>query len=71
MDKIALRLMRCPKCKSKHIDEFEDIRESRRDALHWFSCRDCGYNSPAYHDEVRARSAFCEGKEYGEEVTSS
>ena len=71
MDKIALHLMRCPKCGNKHIYAFGDMLESRRDVLYWFMCRDCGYNSPAYHDEVSARSAFCEGKEYGEEVTSS
>ena len=71
MVKIALKMMRCPKCGNQHIDAFGDMLESRRDVLYWFMCRDCGYNSPAYHDEVRAKSAFCEGKEYGEEVTSS
>lgn len=53
-DKIALRCMKCPKCKGKHIDEFEG------DAF-WFLCRDCGYNSPVYYDEAEAISAFCRG----------
>jgi ribosomal protein L37AE/L43A len=52
-DKIALRMMKCPKCGSKHIDEFEDD--------YWFLCRDCGYNSPACADEAEAISAFCAG----------
>ena len=52
-DKIELRMMSCPKCGSKHIDEFENS--------YWFQCRDCGYNSPAYADEAKAITAFCRG----------
>ena len=66
MDKIALRMMRCPKCGSKHIDAFGNMLETRRDVLYWFMCRDCGYNSPAYHDEARAISAFCKGRDGNE-----
>lgn len=55
-DKIALRMMKCPKCKGKHIEEFEG------DAF-WFLCHDCGYNSPVYYDEAEAISAFCQGVE--------
>ena len=51
-DKIALRMMRCPKCGNKHIEEFEG------DAF-WFLCHDCGFNSPVYYDEAEAISAFC------------
>lgn len=53
MDRIALRMMRCPKCGGKHIDGFE--------RAYWFLCRDCGYNSPAYDDEARAIKAFVRG----------
>ena len=59
MDKIALRMMKCPKCGSKHIDEFDK-------ELYWFLCRDCGYNSPAYHDEARAINAFLKGRDGNE-----
>ena len=55
-DKIALRMMRCPKCRSKHIDEFEN-------GCFWFLRRDCGYNSPVYRDEAKAISAFCSGED--------
>ena len=53
MDKIALRMMRCPKCKSKHIDGFED--------LYWFLCRDCGFNSLPDADESKAINNFLHG----------
>ena len=53
MDKIAMRMMRCPKCKGKHIDGFEDG--------YWFLCRDCGYNSPVYAEETEAINAFLKG----------
>lgn len=54
-DRIALRMMRCPKCGSKHIDEFDG------DAF-WFLCRNCGYNSPVYAEEDEAITAFCQGR---------
>lgn len=50
--------MKCPKCGSKHIDEFEN--------QFWFLCRDCGYNSPAYSDKDKAVKAFCKGEEADE-----
>ena len=50
VDKIALRMMRCPNCGSKHIDAFSDA--------YWFLCRDCGYQSDAYSDECEAINAF-------------
>lgn len=53
-DKIALRMMRCPKCGNKHIEEFEG------DA-YWLLCHDCGYNCPVYYDEAEAITAFCKG----------
>ena len=53
-DKIALRMMRCPKCGNKHIDEFDGD-------TYWFLCRDCGYNCPVYYDEAEAITAFCNG----------
>ena len=34
--------------------------------LYWFLCRDCGYNSPAYHDEARAINAFLKGRDGNE-----
>jgi ribosomal protein L37AE/L43A len=52
-DRIALRLMQCPKCHSKHIDAFANP--------FWYLCRDCGYNSPAVADETTAISKFCKG----------
>ena len=52
-DRIALRMMRCPKCHSKHIDAF--------DQPYWYLCRDCGYNSPVSGDEAKAITLFCQG----------
>ena len=59
IDRIALRMMRCPKCGSKHIDAFKDA--------YWYLCRDCGYNSPPSSDEAKAISMFCKGVESDEQ----
>lgn len=58
-DKIALRMMRCPKCGGKHIDEFE--------RAYWFLCRDCGYNSMPSSDEAKAINNFLHGFEKEED----
>ena len=50
INKIALRMMRCPNCRSKHIDAFEHP--------YWYLCRDCGYNSDASEDESEAINLF-------------
>ena len=50
MDKIALRMMRCPVCESKHIDEFE--------YPYWFMRRDCGHRSDVFADETEAINDF-------------
>ena len=47
--------LKCPKCGSTHVDEFEN--------QFWFLCRDCGYNSLAYSDKDKAVKAFCKGEE--------
>ena len=50
VDRIALRMMRCPKCGGKHIDGFSDPD--------WYLCRDCGYNSIPSTDEAKAINNF-------------
>lgn len=46
--------MKCPKCGSANIDEFENAW--------WYLCRDCGYNSPSSYDRDAARRMFEEGE---------
>ena len=48
-----LKAMRCPKCGSGNIDEFE--------RAYWFLCRDCGYNAMPNSDEEKARKNFLFG----------
>ena len=47
----------CPKCGSKHIDEFRNA--------YWFMCRDCGHNGMPSSDESAALRNFLDYKETG------
>lgn len=49
-------MIKCPKCRGSHVDAFSD-------GVYWFLCRECGYNSPAYHDLDRAVRAFVRGQD--------
>ena len=52
--------LKCPKCGSTRIDEFE--------RAYWFMCRDCGYNSVPNSDREKALSNFLNGYELAEQI---